>query len=215
MAGEDDPYAVLGLSEGTDFETVSRVYKQKLYEANRDGNEELKSRIEAAHSTLMMRSLMNRSAGKVTVPKEIAKADRQVLFPWRPRLQPCERSGIAARAALALGCIAYTASIATSGSYAFIATILAFSVANYFKLSNLFPAPAASYGANPEQRKVILRNLVRSAGLSAGSAVSGMALFYTVPDALGILPAAVTRAQWMYIVTCSALLCFVVSAFYR
>jgi len=58
------------------------------------GNEAEISRIEAAHSSLMMNALTSRLQGKAPVDKEILYADRARYFPWRPRLFLAERTVI-------------------------------------------------------------------------------------------------------------------------
>ncbi|KAK9833490.1 hypothetical protein WJX84_006327, partial [Apatococcus fuscideae] len=51
----EDPYKVLGLSQGAPADAFDRAYKRKR--AENKGNEKELERIEAAHSTLMMSAL--------------------------------------------------------------------------------------------------------------------------------------------------------------
>lgn len=100
---------VLGLSPGATSEQIQRAYNIKTRE-NR-GNEEALSKIEAAHSSIMMSLLTSRLKvrltvnaldhawlgandeyaiaaclqGGVKVDKDVLYADKAVFFPWRPR----------------------------------------------------------------------------------------------------------------------------------
>lgn len=82
MAGNPDPYKVLGVPRDADSNAINRAYSQKKYAAR--GNDALTQQIEAAHSALMMSALTARMKGKA-VAKDVAYADTEPLFPWRPK----------------------------------------------------------------------------------------------------------------------------------
>jgi len=165
---------------------------------------------------------MNRSSGKVAVDRSIGLADRQQLFPWRPKWAPYDAKGIVMCAAAAALMMAYTVTLATSGGYAWVATVLVFGALNFYKLQFLVNPPPASpgSGSNRAGSGVTVTNLIRSAGLAAGAGTTGMLLFWTLPDALvgalgKTLPAAMAKAQWLIIQLGTCLSCFIVSAYYR
>jgi len=81
-AGAPDPFRVLGIDPDADTNQINRAYSQKKYAAR--GNDALTAQIEAAHSQLMMSALTRRMKGK-GVPKSIAYADTEPLFPWKPK----------------------------------------------------------------------------------------------------------------------------------
>ncbi|XP_057863497.2 protein CHAPERONE-LIKE PROTEIN OF POR1, chloroplastic [Cryptomeria japonica] len=67
---------VLGVREGASFEEIMRA-KNSILDSNRD-NQELAAQVEAAYDTLLMKSLMQRRAGKV-VDNSIRFADVKLL----------------------------------------------------------------------------------------------------------------------------------------
>lgn len=81
-AGSSDPYRVLGIERDADTNAINRAYSQKKYAAR--GNDALTAQIEQAHSQLMMSALSARMKGK-GVSKDVAYADNEPLFPWRPK----------------------------------------------------------------------------------------------------------------------------------
>lgn len=81
-AGTPDPFRVLGIDPDADTNQINRAYSQKKFAAK--GNDALLAQIEAAHSQLMMSALTRRMKGK-GVPKSIAYADTEPLFPWKPK----------------------------------------------------------------------------------------------------------------------------------
>ena len=95
---------VLGIPKNADYNAIQRAYRKKLADAIVD--EALKSRIEAAHSTIMMSALTSRLQGNTSVDKNVLYADRARFFPWRPRVFFAEKqvilySGIAQAVLLA------------------------------------------------------------------------------------------------------------------
>lgn len=81
-SGASDPYKILGIERGADTNAINRAYSQKKFAAR--GNDALTAQIEQAHSQLMMSSLTARMKGK-GVSKDVAYADNEPLFPWRPK----------------------------------------------------------------------------------------------------------------------------------
>ena len=83
---------MLGIPKNADYNAIQRAYKRKM--AENITNDEVKSRIEAAHSSLMMSALTSRLQGNAAVDKDVLYADRARFFPWRPRLYLAERNMI-------------------------------------------------------------------------------------------------------------------------
>jgi len=83
---------VLGLPKNADYNAIQRAYRKKLSECR--GNEEAASRIEQAHSSLMMNALTSRLQGNAQVDKNVLYADRARYFPWRPKLWLAEQKVI-------------------------------------------------------------------------------------------------------------------------
>lgn len=75
---------VLGIPKNADYNAIQRAYKKKISDFR--GNDAETSRIEAAHSSLMMNALTSRLQGNAEVDKNILYADRARYFPWRPKL---------------------------------------------------------------------------------------------------------------------------------
>lgn len=67
--------------EATQDEILIAYRKRKSH--NKFKPDEL-AKIEAAHTALMMSALKGRAAGTL-VKQEVRYADREPLFPWRPR----------------------------------------------------------------------------------------------------------------------------------
>jgi hypothetical protein len=57
-------------------------------------DEDVRARIEAAHSSLMMSALTSRLQGNAAVDKSVLYADRARYFPWRPRVFFAEKQVI-------------------------------------------------------------------------------------------------------------------------
>lgn len=85
-------FQVLGLPKNADSQSIQRQYNKKRAEFK--GNDAELSKIEAAHSSLMMSALTSRLSGAAPVDKSVQYADRARYFPWRPRLWLAERTVI-------------------------------------------------------------------------------------------------------------------------
>jgi len=75
---------VLGIPKNADYNAIQRAYKKKISDFR--GNDAETSRVEAAHSSLMMNALTSRLQGNAEVDKSVLYADRARYFPWRPKL---------------------------------------------------------------------------------------------------------------------------------
>ncbi|KAG1661315.1 hypothetical protein FOA52_008662 [Chlamydomonas sp. UWO 241] len=82
-ASGSDPYEFLGVPAEANSNEVARAVS-KLRWAHRADREMLK-KIEAAQSQMFMDSLNARIKDGKGVPREILYADREPLFPWRPK----------------------------------------------------------------------------------------------------------------------------------
>ncbi|KAJ9510748.1 hypothetical protein QJQ45_027620 [Haematococcus lacustris] len=74
---------VLGIKPDADTNEVNRAYNKKKYEHRNTPS--MLSKVEAAHGQLMLNAFNARVKGQKTVPKEIKYADKEQLFPWRPK----------------------------------------------------------------------------------------------------------------------------------
>jgi len=92
LSGVHSVLQVLGIPKNADYNAIQRAYKKKISDAL--GNEVEISRIEAAHSSLMMSALTSRLQGNAPVDKNILYADRARYFPWRPRIFFAEKTVI-------------------------------------------------------------------------------------------------------------------------
>lgn len=81
-AAGSDPYKILGIDRDADSNAINRAYAQKKLAARR--NNALLAQIEQAHSQLMLSALTARTKGK-GVSKDVAYADNEPLFPWKPK----------------------------------------------------------------------------------------------------------------------------------
>lgn len=77
-----DLLQVLGIPPAATQDEILIAYRKKKRH-NKFKQEEL-ARVEAAHTQLMMSALTQRAQGKM-VDKEVRYADREPLFPWRPK----------------------------------------------------------------------------------------------------------------------------------
>ena len=214
---------VLGIPKNADYNAIQRAYRKKMSEAITDEAE--KSRIEAAHSSLMMSALTSRLQGNTSVDKNVLYADRARYFPWRPRIFLAERqvilyAGISQAVLLAWALL----SPLTAGtqpvvwctffscfsffSYTQIDTFthptptlstaaIAGAVANVYKQNRINPPPARGMELSEEERKQGGKNIIRGAFLAFLATFGGCFALYTAPDAVA---AAVNKVLplWFY-----------------
>ncbi|KAL0036256.1 hypothetical protein WJX79_010396 [Trebouxia sp. C0005] len=153
----DDPYKVLGLHQGADSEAVQRQYN-KLKREKR-GDEEAITKIENAHSSLMMRNLTARMQGGVSVAKEVKYADKAQYLPCGPGLT--EQT--------------------TTGTQPVVASAVVGGVGNVWKLNQVFPTSTSSTASEDEKKKG-LKNILRGCLLAFLATFAGCFLFFTLPD---------------------------------
>ncbi len=71
-----DPYSILGLSQGSSFEEVQKARDQRLEEVGDDP--QAKARIEASYDAVLMNSLKERQLGKISSAAVSASEQEQV-----------------------------------------------------------------------------------------------------------------------------------------
>ncbi|MEW5309973.1 MAG: hypothetical protein WDW38_001811 [Sanguina aurantia] len=80
-SSSNDPYSVLGIKPDATSNEINRAYTKKKYEARLSVKDTAK--VEQAHSSIMMSGLTARM--KAGASKDVAYADTEPLFPWRPK----------------------------------------------------------------------------------------------------------------------------------
>lgn len=175
----DDPYKILGVPMDADSNAIARAYRVKKYEAR--GNDKLSQKIENAHDKLMMSALSARLKGGGAVSKDILYADREPLFPWRPK-----RWDATPRIIMIFGaiCLVLTAYGFQSPSISkVVGCLLLGVVGNVMKQNAINPPPKDASMATEEERGRAGRNFVRG-GLLAVLATMGGVLLCTAPEYL-------------------------------
>jgi len=207
---------VLGLTEGADYETVNRTYKRMVYECKMNNKREMIDKIEAAHSTLMTRFMMQRiQAGANT---DVARAGEVPLLPWRPRVLVWAYKWMAAAVVAAALPVAWAFVSPSAGPQPIQFTFFLCLVLNCLKLWQWSPPPA-----NPpkEQQKAVIGILSRGAGLTLGSVTLGIFVAWSLPDLVmgtlvkGALPAGFYEAQWLIMTAGAAVSGCVFNIFFR
>ncbi|KAK9845608.1 hypothetical protein WJX84_010975 [Apatococcus fuscideae] len=216
----EDPYKVLGLSQGAPADAFDRAYKRKRAE-NKFNEKELE-RIEAAHSTLMMSALSARLKGGATsdVSKQVKFADRPAFFPWRPRRYNAEKrimsgTGVAYALLAAWGLMLPL----TAGTRPVIGASVIGCIANLYKLNQIFPS-GGKYGATDREKKQGTSNLIRGICLALGATFLGCALTFTIPDAIAnalnvAMPIWFYESERSLIAVGAATANFIMTAFFR
>lgn len=207
----DDPYKVLELTSGADSAAIQRQYN-KLKREKR-GNDDAIGKIEAAHSTLMMRNLSARMQGNVEVAKEIKYADKEVYLPWRPRKHRAEKQLFLIVAAAQAVLFYWNAkSAAAHLQPTFLAATFGFG-ANIYKQNQIFPK-------SEEDKTKGMRNILRGAFLAFIATFAGTLLTSLFPvyaaKALGKeMPWWFFDYQYKFTALGSIISNFLMTAFYR
>lgn len=218
-AAGEDPYQVLGLRAGATSEEVQKKYNYMKREATMKGDDDTISKIEAAHTTIMMSQLTSRMKGGVTIPKEVAYADKAVLFPWRPRVAVEEKKAIL-RNLIVAAVVLLWAVVGSQNAHTqplFVSAALCIG-AQYFKQGRFFPT-GGRY-PSPEEKKNNGRNILRAFGLGLFGMFSGIFIFYTAPDLIftqlnKTLPYWFYESQSLLLNTGGIIMNFVTASFLR
>lgn len=181
--GETDPYKVLGLPPDADNNAINRAFRIKKFEAR--GNDAETARLEAAHSALMMAALAQRvrgggAGGAGAVPADVRFADREPLFPWRPK-----RWDATPKVVLAVGAIQLAVAFFGFQSPQFSKIVGAGLIGvagNVLKANAISPPPRNPETATEEESGRSGRNFVRGLLLGLMATVGGMLLF-SLPEA--------------------------------
>jgi hypothetical protein len=177
--GGEDPYKVLGIPPDADNNAINRAFRVKKFEAR--GNDAETARLEAAHSALMMAALASRvRAGAGAVPAEVRFADREPLFPWRPK-----RWDATPKVVLAVGAIQLALAFFGLQSPQFskiVGSGLIGVAGNVLKANAIAPPPRNPETATEEEQGRSGRNFVRGLLLGLMATVGGM-LIFSLPEA--------------------------------
>lgn len=178
--GGEDPYKVLGVPPDADNNAINRAFRVKKFEAR--GNDAETARLEAAHSALMMAALASRvrGAGAAAVPAEVRFADREPLFPWRPK-----RWDATPKVVLAVGAIQLAVAFFGLQSPQFskiVGSGLIGVAGNVLKANAIAPPPRNPEVATEEEQGRSGRNFVRGLLLGLMATVGGM-LIFSLPEA--------------------------------
>lgn len=188
-SGETDPYKVLGLPPDADNNAINRAFRIKKFEAR--GNDPETARLEAAHSALMMAALAQRvrggaaGGGGAAVPAEVRFADREPLFPWRPK-----RWDATPKVVLAMGAIQLAVAFFGIQSPQFSKIVGAGLIGvagNVLKANAISPPPRNPETATEEESGRSGRNFVRGLLLGLMATVGGMLIFSLPEAAVGAL----------------------------
>lgn len=177
-ATNDDPYKVLGVEQGADTAEIDKNYRVKKYAYR--GNQEMLAKIESAHNSLMLSSLAGRLKGK-GVNKAIAYADREPLFPWRPKRWDATPKIIMLFGAIQLGMVMYGFQQPALSKTIFCGLIGI--VGNVLKQNAIAPPPTDPEMATEEESGRASRNFVRGFLLGVFATFAGTLLF-SLPEIL-------------------------------
>lgn len=180
-AGED-PYKVLGITPDADSNEINRAFRAKKFEAK--NNPALLSKLEAAHTSLMMSALSARLQGK-NVNKSVLYADREPLFPWRPKRWDATPKVIMIVGALQLAMASYGFQSPNMGKA--IGSMLIGIAGNVMKQNAIAPPPRDASMATEEEAGRAGRNFIRGVLLGIMATVFAIMLA-TLPEYI---------AQWM------------------
>jgi len=112
----EDPYDVLGLTEASEAEAVTRAYKAKRAQAHDDAARE---RVEQAHNAILMSQLSRRVADGAE--EDVAFADRTPAVSWAPKYAPLEERDLMIGAAVLVGCNYLIKTSPNPGTYFLVA----------------------------------------------------------------------------------------------
>ncbi|KAF8062108.1 DRC9 [Scenedesmus sp. PABB004] len=182
-----DPYRVLGVERDADTNAINRAYTQKKYAARNAGDDRAAAEIEAAHSALMMRALSARVKGKA-VSKDVAYADTEPLFPWRPKRWDATPKVILIVGAMQMAMCAYGFNAPNMSKV--IGCMLIGIAGNVLKQNAISPPPKDPSMATEEEAGRSGRNFVRGTLLALLATFAGVLLF-GAPEYAGQLSAAI------------------------
>ncbi|KXZ56605.1 hypothetical protein GPECTOR_1g544 [Gonium pectorale] len=175
-AAGDDPYKLLGIERGVDSQEISRAYRVKKYEFR--FNKEMLDKVEQAHSTIMLSQFNARLKGK-GVSKDVAYADREPLFPWRPKRWDATPKVIMVIGAMQLGMVAYGFQQPALSKTIFCGLIGI--AANVMKQNAILPPPKDPDMATEEEAGRASRNFVRGFLLGVLATFAGT-LVFSLPE---------------------------------
>uniref|UniRef100_A0A7S0RPY0 J domain-containing protein n=1 Tax=Chlamydomonas leiostraca TaxID=1034604 RepID=A0A7S0RPY0_9CHLO len=212
-AASDDPFQVLGIKPDADQQEITRAYNRKRYEHR--NNTSMIQKVEAAHGQLVLSAFNARLQGGKTIPKSIKYADREPLFPWRPKRWDATPKIVMIFGALQLGMLAFSMQ-APNVSKA-MACMLIGIAGNVMKQNAIFPPPEDPDMATEEESGRAGRNFVRGVILGLMATFSGILLF-SFPEyvqqifniTLPVPPSAIVTLK----VAGSAIFNWVMTAFY-
>lgn len=210
-----DPYAVLGIPSGSDTNTINKAYAKKKAEFR--SNPTKLDELEVAHSKLMLSAFSARLKSGRTVPKAIRYADREVLFPWKPKRWDATPRVVMIVGAVQLAMIIY--GFRSPNISRVVGCLLIGAIGNVLKQNAISPPPADPNMATDEEQGRMAQNLVRGALLAVFATAIGLGIFTVLESiklALNIpLPAPVPGSLFISLkIFGTALANWIITAFY-
>lgn len=160
--GDIDPYTVLGVAPDADQNTINRAYAKKKSENK--GNSTVLAQVEAAHSKIMMSALTARLKGSSAVPKSVRYADREVLFPWKPKRWDATSNVIMIVGGVQLAMTFFA--FKSPNISRLVGCLIIGAIANVVKQSAINPPPQDPSMATEEEQGRMGQNLVRGSLLA-------------------------------------------------
>lgn len=199
-----------------DSAAINKAYKKALADAK--GDEERIRKIEEAHTSIFMSSFSAFKTGKVKIDRSVAKADRPVYFPWRPRFYKADQKLMIYAAIAQCLLLGYTAMIgAQSGAEPAITACVFGAFTNIVKLNQIEPPPSPS---SEERNSNAMKHIVRGFILAFIATCIGCWLFYSLPDLIvslfnSFMPVWFYEYQNVILTVGSCVANWYMSAFYR
>jgi hypothetical protein len=153
------------------------AYSRKKYEYRL--NDSMRQKVEQAHSAIMLMNLNMRMKGKVS--KDIRYADREPLFPWRPK-----RWDATPQIILIVGgiqCFLALSAFQAPNMSKLIGSMLVGVAGNVLKQNAIFPPPKDPEMATEEEEGRAGRNFLRGGLLGILATFLGMVVF-TAPETI-------------------------------
>lgn len=172
-AASNDPYKILGVPRGADTNTINKALSKKKWEAK--DNDAMLQKLDAAHSQLMLSALTARVKGGAKVSKDILYADREPLFPWKPKRWDATPKVIMIIGAVQMAMAAYA--FQSPNISKAVGSMLIGIAANVMKQNAISPPPKDSSTATEEEQGRAGRNFVRGALLGLLATFAGVLVF--------------------------------------
>ncbi|MEW5303479.1 MAG: hypothetical protein WDW36_006166 [Sanguina aurantia] len=211
-SSSNDPYSVLGIKPDATSNEINRAYTKKKYEARLSVKDTAK--VEQAHSSIMMSGLTARM--KAGASKDVAYADTEPLFPWRPKRWDATPKIIMIIGGLQLAMTAF--GFQSPQMSKVIACMLIGMVGNVMKQNSISPPPRDASMATDEEAGRAGANVTRGALLGVMGTFAGICIASIPEVATKYLPIPPLGELTNFLVpmkiACVALSNWLITAFY-